>query len=587
MVILSVAGWICLFALCESKYIEVNKEGNNSSSCCIEGMCLCGSLFEAFCHIESNTTINITSSVPLHNVSHIGLEALNNITIAGNNVTVECNNTGIFSCRYCSNIVIQGITWDQCGDPSHPTFTEAIGFRVAMNVSIIRCTFQHSKVCFVIWLPLSSGFIEIRDSRFLFNHVTDLSHCDRGLYASLAIVEGEHDALQNLNVSISGTSFYQNGVVGYAKEPSRISFGATLFCLLTTQKTVKFHIKDSTISTSFGLGGNFIFGNISKLTIHFTNVTFYNNSKGGSAVSVGNCSESFFMANSCSYAHNVNGSLKLSLQVYNSYVTLSEIGFVGNIGTFMDNDPLAMLRSSNSIGQGSGILILSFCVNFRINISLCSVKENIGNKSIVYIENQSYFTQMASIASSHFSSNIGSALHISGSVVQFNGHVLFMNNSAKRGAAIYLDQGSQVAIKKNSSIKFIGNTALHQGGAIFIKMSLGCPHHGIVFTELVNSLTVLFINNSAESAGNSVYFDNPELCGGIKDSLISEFNYLQPPGLLGPPISTSPHKMSVCSTMCSENGSICYMQNRNMLGQLIGIKGIVCDYYGSISDTVL
>ena len=585
MVLLSIAGWICLFALCESKYIEVNNEGNVNSSCCIEGMCLCGSLFEAFRHIENNTMINITSSVSLNDVTHIGLEALNNITITGNKVTVECNNTGVFSCRYCSNVVIQGITWDQCGDPTHPIFIHAIGFRVAMNVSIIGCTFQHSKVCHTVLLPLSSGFVEVRNSRFLFNHVTDLSHCDGELYSSLAIVDGEHDVLQNLNVSISGTSFYQNGVVGYTKQSSRISAGATLFGLLTTQNIVKFHIKDSTISTSYGLGGNFIFSNISKVTIHFTNMTYYNNSKGGSAVSItGNSSESFFLADSCSYAHNINGSLKLSLRVYNSHITLYELRFVGNIGTFMDNDPLA---SSNSIGQGSGILILSFCLNSSIiKISLCNVKDNIGSKSIVYVENKPLITQMTSIASSHFSSNIGSALHISGSTVQFNGHVLFMNNSAERGAAIYLDQGSQIVIKENSSIKFIGNTASQQGGAIFIKLSFGCPHRGIVFTELVNGSTVSFINNSAESAGNSVYFDNPELCDGINDILIYEFNYSQPPGLFGPPISTSPHKTSVCSTMCNENGSICHIQNRNMLGESVGIKAIVCDYYGNVSETV-
>ena len=88
---------------------------------------------------------------------------------------MKCNNNGIFVCLYCSNVVIQGITWDQCGDPSHPSLTIAIGFAAAINVSIVRCTFQYSKVCTVLFLPLSSGFVKIHNNRFLFNHVTNVS----------------------------------------------------------------------------------------------------------------------------------------------------------------------------------------------------------------------------------------------------------------------------------------------------------------------------------------------------------------------------------------------------------------------------
>ena len=49
------------FTLCQSKLIEVNSEGSDSNNCCIEGACLCGSLFKALLHIENDTVITITS----------------------------------------------------------------------------------------------------------------------------------------------------------------------------------------------------------------------------------------------------------------------------------------------------------------------------------------------------------------------------------------------------------------------------------------------------------------------------------------------------------------------------------------------
>ena len=139
---------ICLIALCQSKYIEVNNAGNDSRSCCIEGACLCGSLYEALYHANHDSVINITSSlVMLQNVTYMGKGYLDNVTIIGNEVTVACNNSSVLSCSYCSNILIKGITWDQCGNPNDLYFTNGIGFKNVTNISITNCIFQYSKKC--------------------------------------------------------------------------------------------------------------------------------------------------------------------------------------------------------------------------------------------------------------------------------------------------------------------------------------------------------------------------------------------------------------------------------------------------------
>ena len=581
--ILFIAGWICFLALCQSKVIEVNDERNDSIVCCIEGACPCGSLFKALLHVENNSVINITSSVPLRNLTRIGLVSLNNITIIGNRVTVSCNNSGIFTCLYCSNVVIQGITWDQCGDPSHPNNTFAIGFRIAINISIIECTFQYTKACFVIFLPLSSGFVNVHNSRFLFNQVINLPQCFNGLHGSLFIGDGERKTIQNAVVSITSSLFYQNGIADYTKQFLPIPFSATISCSLTTLQVLKIYVENSTVSTSFGLGGNFVFHEISNVIMQVTNMTFYNNSNGGSIVRViGASSEAFVRLNSCSYEHNINGSLKLSIQARNSNVILHRLSIFGNKGGFLDNDELA---SSNSIGQGSGILMLFFCYSSIINISLCNIQDNIGGKSVIYIEDKSIFTQMASIISSNLTNNAESALHISGSTVELGCHIMFMNNSGERGAAIYLTRGSQVLIKENSSLEFVRNTA-SEGGAIFIELSFGCPPNGSIITESLNTSTVLFTNNSAENAGNSIYFNNPEACTSINNSLLFRFTYLQPPELAGLPISTSPSKINVCSTTCNDTSSSCQIPNKIMLGQQIDINATVCDYYEHVAGVV-
>ena len=582
--ILFIAGWICFLALCQSKVVEVNDEGTDGIVCCVEGACPCGSLFKALLHVENNSVINITSSVPLHNLTRIGLVSLNNITIIGNRVTVSCNNSGIFTCLYCSNVVIQGITWDQCGDPNHPNNTFAIGFRVAINISIIECTFQYTKACFVIFLPLSSGFVNVNDSRFLFNQVINLSQCFNGLHGSLFISDGERETIQNAVVSITSSLFYQNGMSDYTKQFLPIPFSATISCSLTALQVLKIYIENSTVSASFGLGGNFILHEISNVIMQVTNMTFSNNSNGGSIVRViGDSSEAFVRLNSCSYEHNVNGSLKLAILVRNSNVILHKLSVFGNKGGFIDNDEL-QLDSSNSIGQGSGILMLFFCYSSIINISFCNIQGNSG-KSVIYIEDKSIFTQMASIISSNFTNNVESALHISGCIVELGHHIMFMNNSGERGAAIYLTQGSQVIIKENSSLEFVRNTA-SQGGAIFIELSFGCPPNGSVLTETLNTSTVLFANNSAENAGNSIYFNNPEACAVMNDSLLFRFTYLQPPELAGLPISTSPTKINVCSTTCNDTNSSCQVPNKIMLGQPIDINATVCDYYKHVAGVV-
>ena len=588
--ILIIVGWTCLLTLCQSKVIEVNNEGNDSNSCCTEGTCLCGSLVKALHMIKSNTMINITSSsVTFHSYIEMGLGNLNNITIMGNGAIVACNNSGFFICSYCSNVVIQGITWDQCGNPNHPIYLYGIAFVGATDISIETCTFQFSKVCKTVILSLLSGYVEVIDSRFLFNYVINSSQCRVAGYGSLGIIS---EATQDIFIFITGTLFDYNGALDYDEQYVH-SMSSAFYSSVSSHSNAHYVIINSTISNSLGLGSYLHNSENNVVAMQLTNFTLLNNSDGGLVIVVTSYSFQTATASiniySSTFAHNINGSLNLIVATeQTSIVEFYGLTIVRNKGTFR-KDKLNI----NINDQGTGILMSLISPFIKLNMSFCNIHKNVGSKSIVYISVKQSVASIKSITSCNFTNNIGSALYLSSTTIDLEGNILFMNNLAESGAAMYFVESAEITIKNGSIIQFIGNIAASQGGAIFIEMSFGCPKPiAILFT---NSSTVMFINNSAGFTGNSIYFDIPESCDVVRDptknnSIVyapNKFNYTS--SAIGSPITTSPYKISLCSKAChlSDNtSSSCYVPRRVMLGQSIGINATVCDYYNNISEPV-
>ena len=138
------------------KVITINNNGISSLLCCNHGLCMCSSLYMALTFTDSNTVINITSpAVSLNTVVLVGFDNgvgknLNNITITSNgDATVMCSNTGTVFCAMCSNVTVQAITWDRCGDINYPK-TAGITFHKVSNLSIINCIFQNFVPCIAV-----------------------------------------------------------------------------------------------------------------------------------------------------------------------------------------------------------------------------------------------------------------------------------------------------------------------------------------------------------------------------------------------------------------------------------------------------
>jgi len=588
--VLFAAVWVYLLTISQSKVITVNDGGNNSTDCCKHGGCVCGSFSDALKYLENNTIVNITSqSVPLHGYNQI--TTLNNITIAGNGATIMCNNSGILSCINCSNVVIRGTTWDQCGDTSHQNFTHGLGFRDVSNISIASSTFQYSGVCTVVVIFITSDSFEVQNSNFLYNHVVNSTGCKK--YSSLFVANNDFDGSPYM-IFIANTAFHHNGVFSDIKYLNE-DVNGMLYINILQKREVKIYLANSTISTAGNSLGIFAFcSSIKTLTVNLYELTVVNNSYGGSVFTLQGTNSSL-AASSCTFAHNKNGSFKLrNFAQFSSVIYIKTVSIIHNEGTFGVNPILG----DDGVDEGVGIFLLVRALGSSIKLLSCNIQNNFGGqRSIVYIRD---FTgplvyQLAIMDSLNFTDNIGPALRMSVATVTLEGLILYEGNSAESGAAVYIDGNSQVAIREASTIKFINNTASLHGGAIYVDLPLSCTHHGVVFTSLSSNSDVVFINNSAGVTGNSMYFSIPESCDVIRDYNDSnsiayipyKFNYS---GLGGPEISASPYQIKLCSSPgCdtnSDNTRSCFIQHGNMLGQSISFNATVCDYFDNVAETV-
>ena len=482
-----------------SKIITVNNSGNNSTTCCMEGTCLCNSFHDALRSIENNTIINITSEfVSLEDTTYVGIEHLNNVTLTGNNVVVMCNNTGGMSWRSGDNILIEGITWNQCGDPRYPS-TPAFKFNNIYNISIVKCTFQHSKVCITVFLLSAEEkdvSVYVVNSSFMFNKVENASICfgNRG-----SIVIQDYDdpfpdvSTKNAEIIISGSIFSSNGNQGQARR-NKILVGV-LFCFLQSPLTLKILIEHSNFTTN-GILGVYLYDNAISSYILFNNLTIFNNSQGGVEIA---SIKSFLVLDIklAKFFQNNGRALVFSGMGSNKTLNFQENLFARNKGSHDSQGAALYIKAGGST---------------MISVYHCSFDHNIAFGSIVYIAGHGIsfalgFDVVVSVSSSKFLNNqLGSALYVSQVILTFDNFILFQNNSAETGAAMYIDQNAFVTVTDEVLIEFVNNSASLRGGAIYSDLS-NCFNKGLLFSNLSNYTSVKFTDNTATISGNSIYFN--------------------------------------------------------------------------------
>ena len=164
--------------------------------------------------------------------------------------------------------------------------------------------------------------------------------------------------------------------------------------------------------------------------------------------------------------------------------------------------------TSYSINNAAG-LKLSYSSN--IMIQNCHFQHSIGQVVTLLMSIN------VTISNCRFINNQGTCVYAINQNIQFDGKILFQNNTGKHGSGIYIWNISAVIFIKNSHVTFIRNSAF-RGGAVFLganssmlfdQSSTGFftenrAKNGIIYSEINSNVTfsasckVKFNNNSAD-----------------------------------------------------------------------------------------
>ena len=447
--------------------IIIDQRSSGRLECCtVDQGCHCSNFSLALENIKNDTEIKLISDISLEYVTQFG--NISNVTITGQDHTVQCNHQGGLVGKNIINIVIQDITWDKC---------HGIIFRDFTNAYVISSTFQHSTKDLATLVLVGYGSIAISNSTFLHNNfgVFTLAQSIK-VYNSdfqgigLSIDSDELDELNSVCVTIASSNF-NNGNSG-------------ILCSGTFLPTVIQVIVDSSN-----------FSNNSKSAVvldkcHLSllgNVTFYDNRASG--ISTSSCGGG-------------------AINSYDSIVTMDT-----NVSVYF---------SSNKANYGGAI---------------CLINSNM----TAY---QGFITFHGNIAYEE-----GGAIDMYSSALNVSNTVLleFVNNTASRGGAMYIELGEQSSYK---------SVILH--------------HYNV----LVNSNH--FGNSAAEGGGNLAYFNYD-----FGDDCVPDVYWKYKNLFASSPCSKSIFDAVLLANTSNESSGFVFYWQRDLK-----FKAIVLDYFNNFANPV-
>ena len=713
---------ICLIILTSqcvcvhSKVIIVNSNnGNDNTECCVNGECACSSLSTALLNIDNNTIINITSqSVALNNTTTMGSGKLTNITITGSNVTIMCNNSGSIYCESCDDVMIEGITWDRCGDPNG-TNIAGVTFNGTSNISLVNCTFQHSQLTALSLLQVSDNIL-IQSCNFLSN----IPFNNPSVLAINRVLSHGFSDTSKITVIINEGYFYNNTYNGIPPvsifiddnsvanctiicKKSAFEYNQVIFLLhVEIPKSINILLTEiSALHNShyFGIGvvvihlsatddvvlsiisSNFYANNgcnlwselrgyrirvtINDTTFSDSNTVPFYNSAYNSTIYISSAAVSIseIVFNGVHFNDNVNvipigaangdatGAVVIIAPRGDIIINVSMVNFISNQCLGCDGGALTVslpykndghhkifitgcnFINNKSPGHGAALFIDTRNDNDYIEITNTIIDHNMAGSSVVYLKGflhpllrsllPLHYNQPVTINTSNFTNNVGSSLYLSSCYVKLSGSLLFKNNTAENGGAMYAEQKTTVTIDDKATVQFNTNKAKLTGGAIYV--NLVCNYdflhhtHNIINTFNRNgNSNVLFTNNSARMADNSLYFNLPSymivgrgiahctINTNIHDShsilhIPCQFNYSQivngkmmniPCDLdytllngTGAPIVSTPHELRLYfpyndgyNISSSSHHNVYFVRN-NILGRPVRFTGAVFDHF--------
>ena len=330
------------------------------------------------------------------------------------------------------------------------------------------------------------------------------------------------------------------------------------------------------------------------------------------------------------FANDVAGIVSIKSSSRKTEVILSEVNMISNKCYYYKGRMVYIKSSSNDIE-----IILTGCIffnntavhgaalyivcqssigtdqanmNFVGNIEHSTFDHNVADESVVHIDLLTRFlNQMTMVNTSNFTRNIGVCIYLVQCRLTLGRDVLFMNNTADNGGALYIDESSIVTIGDGGNVAFVDNSAVLYGGAIFVELHYGCNIDHTTFSLQTNNVSVLFVNTE-QSFDNTLYFSVSKYCNINIDPIANnslmhvpyQFKYSQVVnGILAQistnynytelkvshfPVMTSPHQLKLYERH-SDHVNFAHFISGQVLGNPVDFYGIVLDYFDKPAET--
>ena len=166
--------------------------------------------------------------------------------------------------------------------------------------------------------------------------------------------------------------------------------------------------------------------------------------------------------------------------------------------------------------------------NLTVYIDSCTFRHNGDRRSSIV---KLVRVKHVFLANCNFTENYGSALYLRSSNLHFFGMVDFESNSALYGGAIKMDDSSVTYLHEGSDVLFVNNTA-KKGGAIFAQESCENILPPCILQPIAHSsesvhdlIKVKFQNNSASHGGDAIYGGSLDYCYTSADERISNKSF--------------------------------------------------------------
>ena len=562
-------GEVGVVAISEDSNVWCNDLG---AFICTTYKCYCRNLEELLDGVKSNTVVNITENVILSTI--IKLFYLDNISIIGyTNIIVFCEQNGGLRCYSCSNLTIEGITWNECGSDHR----SVIAIETSSGVTIQKCTFQYSMAGSILLNEINEdvninhcnftnnnyigyGAAIFNVQRYQFMPTININNCNFDHNNGGEVLYFYQPSTNNRNIFLNNSSFINNqgaSIFMTGRYILRVS-GEVLFennmaedgagIYVSGDSTIIFDGISNFINNSVDGKGAAIFAIYADLIFEQSSlVTFIGNKATNGTIWARTRSNVIFRGTS-QVRFNSNLATQYGAAIYSSDYSHvmstenSKVSFSNNVVSSSDlqsggiifskknsyicfDENSFTLFNSNTADFGAAIFSLHYSiiafknqskVMFNANVARsCGVVTSI-SFSIINFTGNAIVTFDSNPITSNPETSVGIICTFQRTNVTFSGQsvITYTNNTIGGGGAVVFSE-SNIIIEENSTLIFYNNIAQFSSGG-----ALTCYDNTTIIIK--GNSNVTFNSNSASQSGGAIHSYN--MCKIIfKDNSTSTF----------------------------------------------------------------